>query len=299
MKSFSSRIIGFSKIAIHLTWILIGFLGIIYILKGFVFIEDATIENLNIVNLNIDVLKGLLNESIDVIETVDQSISTIEQSSIDAGLGLVDSRPMISKTSQVVTQDLPIALDEVQTSMPSLMNAAAMIDQTLYLLSRFRFNIPVPFGNDIEVSLGVDYNPEIPLEDAFIQLSGNLEGIPQQMRSLKGDLDIANNNLGVMSENLIDIAYDLDLIREQVADIIPEFQEIIINLETIQSSIEKTIERFPKNIRIARNVLISLIVLMILGQIPSMYIGYLLTREEFVQPNQIKENHSHSGKQTK
>jgi hypothetical protein len=293
MKPIVSRIMGFSRIIFNILWIALGVAGIIYGLKGINFVESAMISNLNGMDENIEIVMNLLGEAVEVIDKVDQSLSTIEQSSIDAGLSLMETRPMIEKTSQVVTKDLPQALDDMQTSMPSVIDAAAMIDQTLYILSRFRFSIPNPFGTDLEVSLGVDYTPTIPLEDALIQLSGNLEGVPDRMRSIEGDLVTTEINLGIMSENLIDTAYDIDLMREQVADIAPEFEKMISNLETIGESVEKTKESLPKTFSNARKIFIGLMILFVLSQTPSVFIGYLLVSEVFSIPIGIEKGENH------
>ena len=228
MKPTISKIMGFSRIIFNILWIAWGVVGIIYGLKGINYVDVAITNSLNVMEENIEIVKKMLGETIDVIEKIDQSLATIEQSSLDAGISLIETRPMVDKTAQVVTRDLPQALDDMQTSMPSVIEAAAMIDQTLYILSRFKFSIPNPFGTDFEVSLGVDYTPSIPLEDAIEKLSGNLEGIPDRMRTIEGDLISTDINLGIMSENLIDTAYDLDLMREQVEDISPEFFNLLI-----------------------------------------------------------------------
>jgi tRNA A-37 threonylcarbamoyl transferase component Bud32 len=279
MKQKITRLMGYSRILFNIIWIALGISGIIYGLRGIKIVETAAINNLIVIEENIEIVKNLLVEAIDVIVKIDQSLSTIEQSSIDAGVGLIETRPVIDKTSQVVTEDLPKALDDMQTSMPSVIEAAAMIDQTLYILSKFRFTIPVPFGNDIEIGLGIDYTPSIPLEDALVQLNSNLEGIPDRMRSIEGDLVTTDLNLGIMSENMNDMAYDLDLIREQVADITPEFEKMINNLEILQKSLEKSKKRLPNTISSVRRIGILLLVLIILGQIPSAFIGFMLVKE--------------------
>lgn len=289
LKTRLSKVLGFSRITLNLIWIVIGVLGIIYGVKGFSYVEVSIKNNLRIADSNIEVLRDLLTESIDIVETIDQSIATIEQSSIDASLGLIDTRPMISKTSQVVTQDIPLALDEVQTSMPNVIRAASMIDQTLYVLSMFRFGLPNPFGENIEISLGVDYEPEISLEDSLARLFGNLEGIPERMRSLEGDLNMADTNLNTLSENLLNTAYDLDLIRAQVADIIPGIEQLIVNLETLQTGLQHTSDQLEQRIDIAQNLFIGLMILVILSQVPSIYVGYLLTNGYFTKKDENNE----------
>lgn len=289
MKHIITRFMGYSRILFNVLWVALGVTGIIYGLRGIEIIETATINNLIIIDKNIEIVKNLLVEVVDVIEKIDQSLSTIEQSSIDAGIGLIETRPMIDKTSQVVTEDLPKALDDMQSSMPSVIEAAAMIDQTLYILSKFRFTIPVPFGNDIEIGLGIDYTPSIPLEDALVQLNSNLEGIPDRMRSIEGDLVTTDINLGIMSEDMSDMADDLGLMRVQVADITPEFEKMINNLETLQNSIEKSKKNLPNTINSVRSIIIVLLVLIILSQIPSAFVGYMLVKEGVNQNKKIIE----------
>jgi hypothetical protein len=278
--------LGYSKIILNLIWIFVCVFGIIYSYKGVNYLETVFKDNLDVIDSNIGILKNLLHQSIDVIESVERSIGTIEVSSMDAGFSLTDTRPIINKTSQVVTQDLPLALDEVQTSMPNVIDTASMIDRTLYILSMFKFSIPNPFGEDFELNLGIDYQPEVTLEDSLVQLFSKLDGVPERMRSLEGDLNLANTNLDTMSENLLDVAHDLDFIRAEIREIIPEINKLISNLETIQDSISKTANRIQRTIGILQKIFVCLLVLIILSQVHSIIIGYLITKGEFV--NSIK-----------
>ena len=273
------KIMGTLKTIISFLWMGLGVLGIVYGLRGLQWVEVQLDGNLTVLSQNIQVVNTLLNETTDVFDELDQVLSTIEISTINAGLALTESRPIIDETSQIIIQDVPLALDEVQTSMPGVLEAAAMIDQTLTLLSSFQFTIPNPFGSDWEINLGIDYDPLVTLEDGLANLSASIEEIPEGMRALEGDLITTDINMGVMSDNLVDVAFGLDSLREQLEDINPEVKNIVANLQGIQISAEKTQARLPLIVRNTRFGIISILGLLILTQIPSAFTGYMMTRD--------------------
>jgi phage-related protein len=275
-----TQIMGTLRVIFCFLWMGLGVLGLVYGLRGLDWAEDALERNISGVTANIEVINNLLTEMIDVVDRVDASLSTVERSMIDASFILDDSRPLIDVASRVVAQDLPQALDDVQQSMPAVIEAAATIDQTLSLLSKFKFSLPNPFGADWEFSLGVDYEPPVPLEESLVSLSANLEGIPDTMRSVEGDLVTADLNLAVMGDNLFDIAYDMDLMRAQIADINPEIEAMISNLGEVQSSLAATQDGYPRILGTTRKVFVGVMVLFILTQIPTAYFGFLKTRDQ-------------------
>lgn len=293
MESAASKIFGTLKAIVNVFWIGLGVVVLIYGIRSITWVNEKSDDTLTAVIQNIDIVNDLLIETIDVIEMVDETLSTLERSIIDAGLTMNETTPMIQKTSKIVVQDVPQALDDVQSSMPGVIEAAAAIDQTLRILSNFKISIPIPFGSDYEISLGVDYDPEVPLDDALIDLSGNLEEIPDSMRAIEGDLITADTNLEFMSQNLLDVAQDIDLMREQIADINPEIKNLISSFEVIQASLNRTQERIPVIMTTTQKVFTGIIVLFIAGQIPSLYIGLLLIRGGYPLDGEEKKGDSY------
>jgi len=289
MKLFVNKVFGIAKLSFSVIWLILGIFGLIFGLKGIRSGGAAVNQNFTVLIENIDLVNALLEEMIDVVDMVDQSMATVERSMINAGLSLDETRPVINKTSQVIIQDVPDALDEVQATMPSVIEAAAMIDHTLNILSRFRFGIPIPFGSDLEISLGVDYNPPVPLEESLINLRGNLEGIPESLRAMEGDLINTDENLVIMSDNLIDVARDLDLVREQIADINPEIKKMVTNIKEAQDTISDFQVRIPNIIKRINEIFWSIMLIFIASQIPSIYVGYFMTGEGFSNSRLLKD----------
>ena len=289
--NFTSKIMGFLRIAVSVLWIGLFIAGIVFGLKGFSWIETSFNQVLVLSSENIGVFRSLLVEVTDVIDNVGLSFGTVERSLIDAGLSLDDSQPMIDKSSTIITQDVPKALDDVQDAMPGVIEAAAMVDQSLTFLSTFQLSIPNPFGADWEFDLGLEYDPAIPLEDAIVVMSANLEGLPDQMRAVETDLGTVGFNMSVISDDLIDIAYNMDQMREQIADINPEMDKIILSMNQARLSLDGLTKQAPEFIDSAQNIYIGFLVLLILSQIPSLYIGYMLISAGFKPGTQKEEDH--------
>ncbi len=275
------KLMGTLKAILGILWVGVFILGWIYGLRGIAWAADRSEIALTVLVTNLKDVNSLLGELTQVVDEVDQSIGTIESSTIDASIAVGDTRPIFEKSAQVITDEVPTALDEVQASMPSVIAAAASIDDTLRLLSKFKFSVPIPFGSNYEIGLGVNYDPEVPLELALENLSGNLEGIPASMRAMEADLKTTDENLIVMGDDLLNMAYDLDLIRVQMADINPQVETIITNLAEVQISIWEMQDRIPKVAAQTQRIFIGVMFLLIISQIPSIYIGYLLAKGEY------------------
>ena len=274
-----SRILGSTRVILSVFWLcfLVGVL--VYGVRGFNWIGENVDKVFKGASNNLSVISTLLDEVTDVIDNVEVSFGTVEKTLIDAGLTLDDSRPMVDKSSNIITQDVPTALEEIQETMPGVIEAAGLVDKSLLFLSMFQFTVPNPFGADWDFNLGLDYNPEIPFEDAIVQMSSTLDGLPEQMRAVESDLDTVDINMSLMSDDLIDIASDLDSMRAQIADINPELDKIIQSLDDAQVSVDGLADDVPVTLDIAQKVFIGLVVLLILGQIPSAYFGYLVASE--------------------
>jgi hypothetical protein len=275
------KLMGSLKAVLGIIWVGVFILGWIYGLRGIEWAADRSEIALTVLVTNLKDVNSLLGELTQVVEKVDQSIGTIESSTIDASIAVGDTRPIFDKSAQVITDEVPLALDEVQASMPSVIEAAASIDDTLRLLSKFKFSVPIPFGNSYDIGLGINYDPEVPLELALENLSGNLAGIPESMRAMEKDLATADENLVVMGDDLLNMAYDLDLIRVQMADINPQVETIITNLAEVQISIWEIQNRIPGVATKTQQIFIALMMLLIISQIPSIYIGYLVVKGEY------------------
>ncbi len=227
---------------------------------------------------NLEILHELLDETGEVLVAVEDSLATLHTTTVDLTLLLTDTRPLIDDTAQVITQDVPQALDDVQTSMPSLIETAAAVDETLTFLSGFQLTIPNPFGEAFKIGLGVDYAPEVPLDDALVVLSGNLEGIPEDLRDLENDFKLASTNVLTLRDDLAVMADDLYEINQQIEDLGPLVGQMAEDVQISQNSVEEYQHKLDDLANQARIVYVVFFSLILLAQVPGIYAGVMILR---------------------
>ena len=271
---------GSLKAFLGVVWIGLLVFFLVYGRRGLDWAEKQMDDVLEITSQNLTDINALLFEIVDVMDMIDQSLGTIEEATTDASISLSETRPILDDTSKVLVQEIPDALDEVQGAMPGVIEAAAVIDDAMTILSRFHYEIPKPFSEDSWViSLGVNYNPVVPLDQALQNLSDKLEGIPEELRGIEDDLNNAKVNLAIISGDLLNVASDLESIQGQVDDINPQIETISGNLTEAQTAMERTQTRFPRTIAVIEKWFIGIMILGMVSQIPSIYFGILMVRK--------------------
>ncbi len=195
-------------------------------------------ESLIFADASLTTIATIVDETDDVLIAIQNSLDTAHQTTVDTSLTLTDTRPLVDQVAQVITQDIPVALDGVQASMPSVIETAAAVDETLIFLSAFQFSIPNPFGNAWTIGLGIDYAPEVPLDTALEALSSNLEGIPDELYSLEDDFDNTSLNLLTLRDDLSGLADDIYQINQQLAELNPAVEALANHIQNLQQNLD-------------------------------------------------------------
>ena len=159
-----------------------------------------------------------------------------------------------------------------------------VVDDTLSWLSRFSINIPTFLGDPIVLDLGVDYDPEVPLDEALSTVSDSLVDIPDSLRSLEGSLADAELNLLVVRNDLNALAENLDTANQQLAEVAPELEALAEDVAEIQLIVEESQDKLPEQMRLMRYLLWGLSSMVMLSQIPGLYFGIVLQRHELAKP---------------
>lgn len=271
-----SRVMGGIWIITSTLWVIFAVLGLIYGINWLNNTQTKLDENLGLLVDSLDSVENPVIESVSVISTTHQSLETIGQALDDTSATLTDMRPLIWKTTKLVTEDVPNALDGVQGSMPSLVATAKSVDETLTWLSNFGFTIPNPFGADWSYDLGISYAPEVPLDQAMETMSGNLEEVPDDMRAMEEDLDNMDANLLIIRDDLSLLSGNIDAVNSHIAGINPRLIILSESISEIETSFTEMQSALPESFDKAKNILIGVIGVLLLTQVPSFYMGWLL-----------------------
>lgn len=272
------RIVGGWWLLTSLLWLA---LSVAALLWGWRWLDQtsANLEN-NLARLHDDlgIIQNVLLETTDVITATAETLTTIQGTTYDLTLTVIELRPLIDQTSLVVTQQVPNALDGVQMAMPTLIETAAAVDSTLRLLSAVNLTVPNPLGDDWRLDLGVDYQPTVPLDQAIADLSSQLDGLPAELRAMEAGLAATDENLLLLSEDLGMFYDDLGQIHNQLVEISPGMLALAASLAELQTSLVDGQAGVPTAFASIKGWFAAIVVLIGLSQAPLAFMGCWLAQ---------------------
>ena len=107
-----------------------------------------------------------LNVADEALETLTASLETAATATGHAAVSSETVAAAVSETVVIVGEDLPASIEAIRAAMPGLIEASNVIDNTLSGLSL----------------IGVPYNPDVPLDEAFAELDRQLAPLPEGLR---------------------------------------------------------------------------------------------------------------------
>lgn len=200
-------------------------------------------DTLTLVNQNLQPVEDALVLVQESMRDVNQGVDSIHQTTLTLANILTTTRPLLSQVSVMTGQDVPTSIEAVQTAIPSLTSVAGTIDNTLTALSQFRINQSI-LGINLAFDLGVDYNPEVPFADSVAMIGSSFEGLPERLKAVAGEIDVANGNLEriggdikAVSASIKDLQGQMEQFPGLLDQYIQEIGVIKANLTASQSTI--------------------------------------------------------------
>lgn len=138
----------------------------------------------------------------EVFDDVAGSLRNVQTTLADTSVTLTSASVITRNLGNVVTDEIPASVDAVRASLPALIDTANVIDSTMRGLSFF----------------GVDYDPDIPLDESIESIDARLAEIPLLLRGQQGTLEAVASDLGEFSSSTLTISDDLATIRVRLAD---------------------------------------------------------------------------------
>ncbi len=140
-----------------------GILGIVVVVTLTRSADESLAVTIEVVQ-TADETVALVAETLGI---VNDSFDTLVPSAELAAATFEDAAVVIADTTVVVTVDIPDALDAVVDAMPAIETTAEIIDNTLRVLS----------------FVGVDYQPEVPFDEAVAELTDAIDDLPSELRA--------------------------------------------------------------------------------------------------------------------
>jgi hypothetical protein len=266
------RIIGFVMLVVALIGILISIAGT-YI--GFQFVDSigaALDQTLTIASDALGTTSETLSLTKRTVEQAEEGLGTVVTTAENLATTIDETRPLLDQVTTVATGSVPDSLAAVEDTIPNLVEVAGAIDNTLQALEAFQFSRSV-LGVDFAFDLGIEYQPEQRFDESVALIGVGLEGVPESLRDLQSDLDVANKNLATISENILTISGDLAAINSSVADLPALVQDYVNLIDETNAMLLRAKTSVNQQLQ---NVKIGVIVLFVwfgLNQIVPLFLG--------------------------
>lgn len=164
-----------------------------------------------------------------MVSRTTEAIDSIEAATRSTARTLDSVGEIIGETSGLVGGDLANGLESAIDSLPGLVDTGRVIDRTMRALSL----------------VGVDYDPEVPLDESLTDLEESLGPLPDQLRSqvdlldtVQGDIDQIALDAGRLAAVLLETRIDMmeaERVLESAAENVEEAAE---SLAVLESSID-------------------------------------------------------------
>lgn len=274
------KIAGFVLLAIGLIGVLLSIGGIFYSGRAVDAVVTVLDDTLGLTGDSLVTVEDTLTLARGTIGDVNDSLVTVEATADSLAKTLADTQPLLEEVIQIAGEDAPDSIESVQNAIPAVAEVAGVIDDTLIVLNDFKIEEEI-FGFQLNYDLGVNYTPAVPFDETVTGLGSSLEGFPDRLRELEPSLAAANENLGLVSENIYAVSDDLTVINGRVAEVEPllgDYIDIVQNINTTIGTTQGTIQAQAGNARLALQLVFAWLGFL---QFSLLYLGWdLMTRED-------------------
>lgn len=274
------RIFGAIILIIGLTILVLGLLGAYYVGGVIDSVEQSLVGSLNTAAQSAEAAYQTLLLAQGSVDEVATGLGTAAETTGNLSTAVLQTKPLLENLNTVTTEEVPEAIEGIQETLPSVIEVADVIDNTLSTLSRIGIDrtIDLPFGGSIPLrfDLGIDYNPAVPFDDSLRSFGGSLDGLPESLRGLKSDLDNTTAGLLVVSRDLDALSANLSAINTQIAETQPLIDRYVVLVEEIRDNLSRAQERLDEQLQTVRWILTALLLFLGLSQLSSIYLGYEL-----------------------
>jgi hypothetical protein len=173
----------------------------------------------NQLQVQLDQFSGTLHTTDDALTIIDQLVENVYTSTIflddtttALSLTLENTNQVIDSAGIFIGDNLISTITNTQAALDSAQASARVIDNILTAISR----IPL---------IGINYNPEIPLNVALGDVSSSLDPLPEILTSFQADLKTTNTNLSeftgqitTLDQNIASLSKNMEQAHVTISD---------------------------------------------------------------------------------
>jgi hypothetical protein len=142
---------------------------------------------LDVVNNTIDATTTALLAVQTSLETAQESVIILETTATTLSKSIADTNPIVNDLADMLETQLPRTLTSTEAALTAAQDSANVIEGVLRAVTSIPF-LPLP-----------PYQPDVPLSVSLGQVSQSLDGLPELLTSMAGNLTTTNSNLKVLT----------------------------------------------------------------------------------------------------
>lgn len=224
-------------------------------------------------------VEATLEQSRQTVASVGATVEQVQTTTENLSATVDDSGPMLDELALLVGESIPDTVTDLQNTIPNIAQTAKVVDDTLRFLSKLKIEERVPIINyEISIGLGVDYDPEIPFDQAVEEVGRGLTPIAQASRNLDDELILAGANMEVLSQDLGELAQSLEEMNADLASFRPLLDEYSTLVSEVQEDITATQANLSGQVEAVKRGILLIALWFSLFQLLPIYFGFELAK---------------------
>ncbi len=247
MKQVLLRIAGIALIVAGIAGLVFSIAGLFVLVSVERQIEAAVDEQLALMDRTLVATADGLAVAEDSLDQAVLTIDSLEATLTGVGQTINATAPTLDAVAELLGEQVPATIETTQETLTSVASSAKLVDDILLLLTA------IPF-------LGLDrYNPEVPLNEGFLEVAGSLDGIPASLSTAQEGLIATTDNLegverdfAAMAQNVGEIATSLEGARS----VLVQYQGVVSDLKNLVSFVRQSLPGWLQTLRLALSLVL-------------------------------------------
>ena len=256
--------------------VVIGVIGVVAALavgvSGWVLAGRATTT----VTRTLDPISSIVDDVVDSVaasevlfERTTEAIESIENATRSTVRTMTSVGTVLEQTVDLAVGGVAESLDAAVDTLPALISTSSVIDNTMRALSL----------------VGVDYDPEVPLDEALADLEESLAALPEQIRQQSALVGDVQTDLDQIAEDGRELSAVLLEARLEMVEAERVLRSARTNAEAAASSVEAIEQEVTTYDLLARVVAVAAAVALLAASAAPLLVGAYLRRSNGQEPS--------------
>ena len=164
--------------------------------------REALLDSLEVTAGALDLAAGTIATVDGAFTDVAAALDTTEDALGDASEALSTIGVVTQEVSVLLGDEIPSQVEAVLAAFPPLVDTARVVDRTMRALT----------------IVGVDYDPEQPLDETLEEIASSLEPLPDRLRGQQQNLADAADEVVILAVSLGELSGDVAALRGRLDD---------------------------------------------------------------------------------